>query len=189
MGPALDNKPYRIAMKTSLPKSTNRRDKLVDTMAKKLADGGNVEKTIVVHRKRRIKTLRYIYLTISISVVSMSITWLVASGNLHIPGVAIKEAPADIAPVKRPVDLLMEDLNEDKIGPDQFARYVQYYLIRYDSLPGRYKVPGAISSSDVYIDALYQIWPRVSLRTRAQLQSAMPFLEKKWERFKGERQN
>ena len=169
-------------MKTTTPKAIARRDKLVDSMTNKLADSGTVKKVITTHRKRRIETLKYVYIALALSVVSTSITYLVMTGKVA-PGITGADDAVVAAPVKTTLDLLNDDLNMEKIRADQYSLYLRDYLIRYDSLPAVYKTPLAgLASGEVY-RALYTIWPKLSLRTRSELLKTMPFLSKKWERF------
>jgi hypothetical protein len=168
-------------MKSTTPKKISRRDKLVDSMAKKLADGGGVEKVITIHRRRRIKTMRYVYITIALSVVSTSITYLVMTGTIA-PGLIGPAAETLVAPVKSPIDLLKEDLAAKEIGPDHYALYLKDYLIHYGALPDRYKVTECGTTSTEIYRALYDIWPQVSLRTRSNLLKMLPPLEQQMEK-------
>ena len=174
-------------MKLTTPKSIQRRDRLVDSMAKKLADGGSVEKTIIIHRKRRIKTMKYVYIAIALSVISTSFTYLVMTGRLF-PGLVNTYTSEAVLPEKSALDLLNDDLEMRKIGPDQYALYLRDFLIRYDSLPNVYKSPGSLITSDQIYRALFTIWPQVSLRTRASLVKEIPHLERKREIFTVEQQ-
>ncbi|MBN1575675.1 MAG: hypothetical protein JW913_03935 [Chitinispirillaceae bacterium] len=176
-----------MAMKTTTPKSIQRRDRLVDSMAKKLADGVNVEKAITTHRRRRIKPMKYVYIAIALSVVSTSLTWLIMTGKVA-PGLVNRKAEAPVEPVKNSLDLLNEDLAAKKINPDQYALQLRNCLNCYDSLPACYQTPRAGTTSDELFRALYGIWPQVSLRTRAHLLKMMPYLERKWEKYRFEQQ-
>jgi len=174
-------------MKTTTPNLINRRDELVDNMARKLADGDGVGQIITAYRKRRIKPMKYVYTGIALSVVSMSATWLVMTGRVTPPGFVERHPAIAVAPVKNTVDLLNEDLAMDSISPDRYAIYLEYCLIGYGLLPDRYKTPDADVGSEELMLALYDIWPRVTLRTRSKLLADMPFIERRWERFTVER--
>ena len=169
-------------MKTTTPKKINRRDKVVDSIAKKFANHNNVEQIISTHRKKQIKPIKYVYILIGLSVISTSLTSLVMTGKIA-PGLTGGKRNVAATVQLNSVDLLKKDLNEDKIGPDQFALYLKDYLIRYDSLPDHYKTSSSTTtSSDIY-RALYAIWPQVNLRTRALVIKALPRLEKTWNKL------
>jgi hypothetical protein len=169
-------------MNTTIPKKISRRDKLVDSMAKKLADGNGVAKVITTHRKRRLQTMKYVYIALALSVVSTTITYFVMTGKIA-PGLTGANEVVVAVPEKTSLDLLNDDLTAKKIGPDQYALFIRDYLIRYDSLPAVYQVPfSGLTSGEVY-RALYNIWPKLSLRTRSDLLREMPFLANKWEKF------
>lgn len=174
-------------MKTTIPKAISRRDKLVDSMTNKLANGSNVKKVISTHRKRRIETMKYVYIAIALSVVSTGMTYLVMTGKVA-PGLTGANETIVAAPVKTTLDLLNDDLSMEKIRADQYALYLRDYLIRYDSLPDVYKSPfSGLTSGEAY-RALYMIWPKLSLRTRSDLLKSMPFLTGKWKQFAVEQQ-
>ncbi|MBN1759436.1 MAG: hypothetical protein JW863_14000, partial [Chitinispirillaceae bacterium] len=106
-------------MKTSTPKKISRREKVVDSMAKKFADSGSVTNIITTHRKRQIKPAVYIYILIGLSVVSVGFTTLIMTGKVS-PGRTIRGATRlnDAAPIKNSIDLLRDDLIAKKISAD-----------------------------------------------------------------------
>ncbi|MBN1306812.1 MAG: hypothetical protein JXA18_02770 [Chitinispirillaceae bacterium] len=174
-------------MKLTTPKAIMRRDRLVDSMAKKLADGIHVEKAIITHRRRRITPMKYVYITIALSIVSTGITWLVMTGRVA-PGLVDRKLETAAPAVKNSLDLLNDDLAANRIDPDQYALLIRNCLNCYDSLPVRYKSPRAGTTSDALFRALYKIWPQVRLSTRARLLEKIPYLERKWERYRVEQQ-
>ena len=155
-------------------------------MAKKFADSGSVTSIITTHRKRQFKPATYIYILIGLSVVTTGLTTLIMTGNIS-PALIGKAAQAPVVPQKNSIDLLRDDLNLNKIGPDDFALYLKDYLIRYDSLPDTYKTARSSTTNTEIYQALFDIWPQVSLRTRANMLTMMPYLEKQWEAMQLER--
>ena len=176
-------------MKTSTPKKINRREKIVDSMAKKFADSGSMTHIITTHRKRKFKPAVYIYILIGLAVVSTGLTTLIMTGRIA-PGRTIRGATRleDSAPIKNSIDLLRDDLAAKKISVDDYVLYLKDYLIRYDSLPAGYKTSRSSTTNTEIFRALFDIWPQVSLRTRAVMLKSMPFLEAKWEALKFERE-
>ncbi|MBN1760769.1 MAG: hypothetical protein JW863_20740, partial [Chitinispirillaceae bacterium] len=71
---------------------------------------------------------------------------------------------------------------------DEYALYLKDYLIRYDSLPAVYKTERSTTPNTEIFRSLFDIWPQVSLRTRAVMLTSMPFLEDKWEAMNLERE-
>jgi hypothetical protein len=173
-------------MKTSTPKKISRREKVVDSMAKKFADSSSVTHIITTHRKRRIKPAIYIYVLIGLSVITTGFTTLLMTGRIS-PALINKAVLISAAPVKNSIDLLRDDLIRKKIGPDDYVLYLKDYLIRYDSLPDIYKTARASTASSEIYRALFDIWPQVSLRTRATMLTMMPHLETTWEAMQLER--
>ena len=173
-------------MKTSTPKKVSRREKVVDSMAKKFADSGSVTDIITSYRKRKIKPVFYVYAFIILSVISTSITVLVMSGTIA-PELTGKGSVTAAPPVRNSIDLLREDLVRKKIGPDEYVLYLKDYLIRYDSLPAVYKTERSTTTSREIYRSIFDIWPKVSLHTRANLLKSMPYLETKWKALHFER--
>jgi hypothetical protein len=166
-------------MKTTTPKKISRRDKVVDSMAKKFANAENVEQKIIAIRKRRIKKAPLLYVAIGVTVVSLLLSTLATIGFIEPPAVVNNDVP--IKPKKTIIDLLSKDLAERKLTPDQYAVYLIDYLIHYSSLPEVYRSEDLSTVPNrVTYKALYDIWPKVNLRTRANLLEEMPLLEKKW---------
>ncbi len=176
-------------MKTSTPKKVSKRTKVVDSMAKKFADSGSVTTIITAHRKRQMKPAVYIYILIGLSVVSTGVTTLIMTGKISVPGSSRRTAAAitESEPVASTITLLQNDLAEKEINADEYVLYLKDYLIRYDSLPGIYKSPRSSTTSTEIYRALFDIWPQVSLRTRATLLKVLPFLEDKWRSMQLER--
>jgi hypothetical protein len=174
-----------INKKITTRQSIERRDRFVDSMAKKLANAGGVEKVITTYRRRRIEPMKYVYIAIAVSALSTTFTYLVMTGRVA-PGLMENETAAPVAPVKSMLDLLNDDLAAKSVGPDQYALYLRDFLIRYDSLPERYKPSGSGLTSEQVYAAMYAVWPRVSLRTRGDLLKTIPFLAERWDRMRVE---
>lgn len=166
-------------MKTTTPKIVSRRDKVVDTMAKKFANTTTVEARIIANRKRRRQKPVYIYIVIGVAVVTTLLSTLINTGVITPPQLTDQAASA---PARRTViDHLLQEFADKKINADQYALYLKDYLVNYKSFPEEYKSDSIYSvSSSVIIKALYDIWPQVSLRTRAILLKKMPFIEDRW---------
>lgn len=168
-------------MKITTPKKTTRRDRVVDSMAKKFANKGNVEHIIHTHRKRRFNPMKYVYLFVGLSVLSPPLTFLLMTGKI-MPGVFTPENTATKEKVPTAVDLMRQDFTEKKIGADQFALYLRDYLIHYSTLPSHYKAGASATSSDTYRE-LNAIWEQVSLRTRTHLIESLPHLDRTWDKL------
>ncbi len=172
-------------MKLTTPKAIQAREKFIDSMAKKLADGGSVEKTIILHRRRHIRTANYIYLAVALSVISTGITYLLMTGRIG-AGLTGNDSGLQTTFAKNTIDLLNDDLASGKISTDQYAIYLMNFLIRYDSLPDIYKPGKTFVTSDQVYRALFAVWPKISPQIRTFIMKEMPFLERKWEIYKVE---
>jgi hypothetical protein len=174
-------------MKTSTPKKINRRDNVVDTMAKKFANSGSVTHIITTHRKRRFKPAVYLQILIGLSVISTAFTTLVMTGKIQPVGIGPSARNATATPIVNTIDLLREDLAKKEIGIDDYALYMKDYLVHYSALPDKYKTKRSTTGSGELFRELYTVWPQVSLRTRSVILQAMPFLEARWEAMHLER--
>jgi hypothetical protein len=172
----LFEKHNRTPMKTSTENPISRRQKVVDSMAKKFADHGSVEQIIIRHRKKLLRSSKTLYIIIAATVVSMILTGLFTVGIIQ-PPVQTKENGPVVMKVRNSLDILLEDLDAKKISPDEFVLYCKDYLIRYDSLPDRYKTPFSITSSSEVYGVIVDVWPKLSLRTRQVMLKNLPRIE------------
>jgi len=163
-------------MKPVNPPPRSRREKVVDSMAKKFADRGNVQQIIVRHRRKILQSKKTLWLIIAGTVVSMIITVLVTAGVVKPPALVGGKVEQRIA-ITETLDLLRTDLASGDIGADQFALYCRDFLIRYDSLPQRYQTPFSTTTGDDIYRAIAGVWPSLHLRTRQVLLHDLPHIE------------
>jgi len=167
-------------MKTSTPKKYSHRDALVETMKRKLASPGSAEQIITAHRRERARPVKYLYWGAALAAVAAVLIYQAFTGQASEDMVEQTVDPA-APPEKSALELMKDDLSQNKFGPDQYAIYLKDYLIRYDSLPQAYKSARHNLTSDEIYSALLEIWPQTSPGTRSELLKKMPPLKQKLE--------
>lgn len=167
-------------MRTSTPKKYSHRDAIVDTMTRKLASSGSVEQIITAHRRERTRPVKYLYMGAALAAMAALLIYQAFTGQARedlIEQTAALAAP----PPKSTLELMKEDLLQNRFGPDQYAHYLKDYLVRYDSLPAPYKSARHNITSDEIYTALLEIWPQTSPGTRSELLKKIPRLKQKLE--------
>ncbi|HEX2958770.1 MAG TPA: hypothetical protein VHO70_18190 [Chitinispirillaceae bacterium] len=149
------------------------RERLVRSMAVKLAKGKGIELIAASRRKKRSRTIIYI----SIPVILFFITGIILF--VKTPGTTSMTIKADRPVVERIslLQLLHQDLENKKITVNQYAFYLRDILIRYDSLPQHYHPDRpSVLTEDIY-DSLCAVWPKIDLKIRAQLLKELPKMD------------
>lgn len=164
---------YMANVKSKTPKKATRRQQVVDAMAKKFADHNSVQKVIVRHRKKALRSAKILAVIIICIIASMIVTLLFSVNIVDPPDFLVRKEKATIQ-TKNPIDILKTDLAEEAISADMFALYCMDYLIRYDSLPEKYKTPFSTSTINDYFRAILEVWDILSLRTQQRLLEEIP---------------
>jgi len=157
--------------------SPAKKEVLVASMAKKLAGESTIE---LLGKKRRKKPL-LIYIIAIISLTALSLPVLIFNRSQ-------KELKENIAPPVAknitPLQLLTDAFNKDSISADEYALHLRDLLVRYDSLPVKYRTERpAIRSTDVY-SSIVNIWTKLGNKTRIILIKDFPDLNPRIERMK-----
>lgn len=163
-------------MKSAVPSPASRRQKVVDSMAKKFADRGNVEQIIGRHRKKLLRSKRTLLIIAGGTLLSMIFTALVAVGVVDVPQ-NVKSRNTKTVPVTSSLELLKSDVDAGVITRDQFAFYCKDFINRYDSLPARYQTPFSTTTSEQVYGAIAGVWDYLNPRTREVLLSELPYIE------------
>jgi hypothetical protein len=154
-------------------KRKEKREKLVSSMAKKLAIGNGDKIIAASKRKKKFQKIRYIALGVAAFSIFGCIIYLHIPRQVHLTPEMIRQ----IQEQKNPATLLYTDLLDKNISPDQYALYLKDILVRYDSLPEKYRLDTPfIKASDVY-DSLLSVWPLVNPRVRNSILNLLPDLE------------
>lgn len=156
------------------------KDIVIASMAKKLAEQAPIEK-IAKNKKKMLNRHHLIYmvtfsLLVILSIVSISINQ--TKDNSKETGKSVLEKR------NSPLVLLSDALENDSINVDQYALYLKDLLIRYDSLPGKYRTDyPVIATSDIYI-SIVKVWMRLGIKTRISLINDLPGLNPHIEKMK-----
>jgi hypothetical protein len=152
-------------------KRREERDRLVRSMAGKLATGNGIELIAAARRKKRSPLL---YIVGSIVFVSIGMVLFFHTPekikiNLNSNNSAIKKVNM--------IQLMHKDLDESKISVNQYAFYLRDILVRYDSLPQNYRTDSPdVQAQDIY-DSLCATWSKLSNNSKGQLLQELPKLE------------
>jgi hypothetical protein len=158
------------------------KDKVVSSMAKKLADVAVVSEIEKSKKKRNRKPVLWYLVSILFTIVATVFCYLAILSTEKIHLKQFKEGVYALQE-KKPINKLKAELNEQLISPDQFARYCKDLLIRFDSLPAKYKseIP-FVSSEEVYRE-IAQVWYQLRPQTRQELTKMLPQLSVKVEHY------
>ncbi len=140
------------------------REEVIASMAGKLAEGSVVS----AKRKSRQKIL-----LINLTVILLSGTMvLVVSISMSKKPLYNKQDYSffqTASVMQNPLQKLRNEFQKEIIGADDYALYMAYLLVRYDSIPENFKTPRPkIISDEVYAE-LDRIWEHISLRMRQRI--------------------
>lgn len=150
-------------MKRSISKKMNR-EEVIASMTGKLAEGS------VVNAK---KNFRRKILLINLTVILLSgALVLIVSISMSKKNLPYKQNTSFLqatSVMQSPLHKLKNAFQDDVIGADEYALYMAYLLVRYDSIPENFRTPRPkIISEEVYTE-LNRIWGRISLRMRQRI--------------------
>lgn len=151
------------------------REQVVASMAKKLSQGSGKE-IFSTQKKKGMKPHLYLYIIMSILIVSTAITGIIVTRNTA-NKLLNSAAPKLAAVFLSPLELITAAHREEKISTDQCALYLKDILVRYDSLPPEFKPNHAVIADTSVYKALVTLWPHVSLQTRSSITTRLPKLE------------
>jgi hypothetical protein len=155
------------------------RERLVRSMAGKLATGNGIEVIAVSRRKKRTRKLIYI----SVPAILFVIVGIVIS--VKSPGTAAItfKSGQPVTPRVNLIQLLHQDLEIKKITVNQYAFYLRDILIRYDSLPSQYHPARPAVTTEAIYDSLCAVWSKIDLKNRAQLLKELPKIDEYLKEF------
>lgn len=147
------------------------REEVVASMANKLAEG-----TVLTSNKKKTHSKRIFVVVgiISGGIICLLLLFAVLgkSQNKETDTSYLK----NISVAQSPHFKLKTAFNEGKIGVNEYALYLDYLLVKYDSVPGQYKTPRPfIDSKEVDVE-IRKIWGRLSIRTRSRIIQDLPHL-------------
>lgn len=149
------------------------REKLVKSMASKLATGNGLE---IIAAARKEKKRNIVIYSVS-AVVIFLIVAVILYSKAPDQNVYNSESGTSQTTRTNTLELLSLDLRNKTITINQYAFYLRDMLIRYDSLPQQYRpaMPD-LKTQDVY-DSLCAIWTRIDLKNRQRFLKDLPKLE------------
>ncbi len=147
------------------------KDKVVSSMAKKLANENTAADIEKIKKKRKRKPIiGYVAAVLFTIIVTVSFYFAILSTE------KVQEEQR-VAAYKElqdnPLSRLRTALANDIITADQFAFYCRDLLVRYDSLPAQYKTEKVIlSRKDIYA-AIVSVWFNLYPKTKIALTSEL----------------
>ncbi len=161
-------------------KNTEKKDLIISSMARKLADVSNAN-DLKKKRKNKSNKPYLIYSSIAVIVTVLTIAFFIVNMSTQKQTATIT---IDSIVQKYPLQNLNNAYKNKSITVDQYAIYLRDYLINYDSLPEKFKQDGSVVLSDHIYKALIDVWMKLSSRTRASLIKDLPDLNPHIERLK-----
>jgi hypothetical protein len=156
------------------------KDKVVSSMAKKLANENTAADIEKNKKKRKRKPLLGYMLAVLFTVV-MTVSFyfaIVSTDKVQ----EEQRAAVQVALQDNPLSRLRTALSNDVITADQFAFYCRDLLVRYDSLPEQYKTDKVIlSREDIYasiISVWFNLYPKTKLALTRELDGLKNAVEK-----------
>jgi hypothetical protein len=166
-------------MNNKVTKRAHSKDLVVASMVKKLASqpaGQDLKK-----KKKKIHVYVYVIIIVVIVITVMTVCHLT---NEKTENDLQKVTIATIKERENPLFLLQSAFKQDSITADQYALYLKDILIRYDSLPQKYKSPRAVILDEEVYHSMLDVWRLLSLRIKNTLLQDLPGLKNKIERMK-----
>jgi hypothetical protein len=161
------------------------RERLVRSMAGKLATGNGIEVIAVSRRKKIVRKYIYISIPVVLFIIIGVFLFIKSSGTTEITFKSEQKVTQRIDLLQ----LLHQDLENKKITVNQYAFYLRDILIRYDSLPLEYRpARPAVVTEDIY-DSLCAVWPKIDQKSRAQLFKELPKIDTYLKEFQYNRSN
>jgi hypothetical protein len=143
------------------------KDKVVSSMAKKLANENTAADIEKIKRKRKRKPIIGYFAAVLFTVVmTVSFYFAILSTDKvqEKQRVAVQQALQD-----NPLSRLRTALANDIITADQFAFYCRDILVRYDSLPAQYKTDKVILSRENVYASIISVWFNLYPKTKIAL--------------------
>lgn len=143
------------------------KDKVVASMAKKLANENTAAEIEKNKKKRRRKPILGFVVAVLFSIIITVLFYFAILSTEKVQEeqrVAVQEALQD-----NPLSRLRTALTKDSITADQFAFYCRDLLVRYDSLPEQYKTDKVILSRDDIYASIVSVWFNLYPKTKIAL--------------------
>jgi len=143
------------------------KDKVVSSMAKKLANENTAADIEKIKKKRKRKPIiGYVAAVLFTVVMTVSFYFAILSTDKiqEEQRVAVQKALED-----NPLSRLRTALANDIITADQFAFYCRDILVRYDSLPEQYKTDKVILSREDVYASIVSVWFNLYPKTKVTL--------------------
>lgn len=161
-------------------KNIEKKDLVISSMARKLADVSNANDLKKKRKKKLTKPyLIYSSIAVIVTVLTIAVFFVNTSTQKQTANITI-----DSIVQKYPLQNLNDAYKNGSITADQYAIYLRDYLIKYDSLPENFKQEGSVVLSDHIYKALIDVWMKLNLRTRASLIKDLPDLNPHIEKLK-----
>jgi hypothetical protein len=154
-------------------KRREERDRLVRSMAGKLATGNGIELIAAARRKKKLPTYLYITASIALFVITGLVLFFHAPEEIELK---LNESTSEVKKVTM-IQLMHKDLDERKITVNQYAFYLRDILVRYDSLPQNYRANICVEQTQDIYDSICATWSKISNNSKGQLLKELPKLE------------
>lgn len=161
-------------------KFDSKKDIIIASMAKKLADMSTVDDlTRKKNRGKKIKRIHIIAVMVLLCLSVIIYTIEKSRREQKLQHISV----ASLVNHDNPLNRLTNALNDESVTVDQYAMFLNDLLIRYDSLPEKFKTDHpVILNEDVY-RSLMGVWMKLNNQTRNKLVKNFPTLKPRIERL------
>lgn len=147
------------------------RDEVVASMANKLADGAIVANNST-KKNRHKKVMIKCYIAVGVLILLITIALRNKSPQEETGSTYLKSATV----LQSPFLKMKTAFNEGTISVDEYALYLNYLLVKYDSVPEQYRTPRPIVQEKQIVEELKKIWSKINLSTRKKIERDIPQL-------------
>jgi hypothetical protein len=162
-------------------KSVSKKDQIINSMAKKLADVSAVDDLERI-KKKRVKKTNRVYIIAVMIFVCLSVTVYTIEKTRReekLQQVTMVSLVNQDSPLKR----LTDALKDESVTVDQYAMFLSDLLIRYDSIPERFKTDRPVILNEEVYRSLMGVWMQLQHQTRNKLAKNLPALRPRIEKL------
>jgi hypothetical protein len=162
-------------------KLVSKKDQIITSMAKKLADVSTVndlERT----KKKRVKKTNQVYIIAVMVFVCLSVI-VYAIEKTRREEKLQQVTLASITNQDSPLRRLTEALKDESVTVDQYAMFLSDLLVRYDSIPERFKTDHPVILNEEVYSSLMGVWMQLQNQTRNKLAKILPALKPRIEKL------
>lgn len=150
-------------------------------MAKKLADVSTIDDLERI-KKKKVKKSNRVYIIAVMVFVCLSVTVYTIEKTRREEKLQ-QVTMASLVNQDNPLKRLTDALKDESVTVDQYAMFLSDLLVRYDSLPERFKTDRPVILKEDVCRSLMGVWMQLNHRTRNKLAKTLPVLKPRIEKL------